>query len=410
MLYLLTAATGVLPTVVQKTNGLVVMLPQPYRQYAFTLFAGSPIWRWVAAVATAILVFALLRWIRHLGCLIVKRSKPYQLFEAGQCSQGYPWGQFLINLLQKTYLWVFAIIAFWAAAHWIKLTEPVSDVIRGVTILALAVQVAIWLDRSLTFALARYRDSRPSVDEQKLFATMMGPLRFTGVLILWSAILLVVLERWGVNITALVAGLGVGGIAVALAVQNILGDLFAAFSMVIDKPFVVGDFIIVGDFMGTVETIGLKTTRLRSLGGEQIIFANADLLASRIRNYKRMEERRVVFTVGVTYDTDEGHMAQIPELLKSTIEAQPNTRFDRAHFSRFDDWALTFEVVYFVLSPEYNIYMDIQQTINLTLLKEFNARGVQFAFPTQTIHTALKDAIHPDINDVAPDFPKPRAS
>jgi small-conductance mechanosensitive channel len=197
-----------------------------------------------------------------------------------------------------------------------------------------------------------------------------------------------VLENLNFDVSALVASLGVGGIAVALAAQNILGDLFASLSILFDKPFVVGDFIIVDDLPGTVEKVGLKTTRVRSLFGEQLVFSNNDLLSSRIKNYKRMEERRVVFPLGVTYQTGAEQLELIPGIIKKTIEKQEKVRFDRSHFKGYGDFALLFETVYWVTEPDYNLYMDIQQKINLELFHLFEEQGIEFAYPTQTIHLA----------------------
>jgi len=194
------------------------------------------------------------------------------------------------------------------------------------------------------------------------------------------------LHNLGIDITALIASLGIGGIAVALAVQNILADLFACLTISFDKPFVIGDFIIVGDLMGTVEHIGLKTTRIRSLSGEQLVFSNNDLLGSRIRNFKRMYERRVVFNFGVVYQTSYDHLAEIPAMVKKVIGAQEQTRFDRAHFKSYGDSSLDFEVVYYVLVPDYNTYMDIQQAINMSLFRQFEKKGIQFAYPTRTLY------------------------
>jgi small-conductance mechanosensitive channel len=186
----------------------------------------------------------------------------------------------------------------------------------------------------------------------------------------------------------LIAGLGVGGIAVALAAQNILGDLFASLSIVVDKPFVVGDFIVIDDFLGTVDRIGLKTTRLRSLSGEQLIFSNADLLKSRIRNYRFMRERRIVFSFGVEYETPLPALETIPGTVREIIEAQERTRFDRAHFKSYGASALDFEVVYYVLVPEFNTYMDIQQAINFELFRRFADAGIGFAYPTQKLYVS----------------------
>jgi small-conductance mechanosensitive channel len=203
--------------------------------------------------------------------------------------------------------------------------------------------------------------------------------------VLWAVVALLALDNMGFDITALVAGLGVAGIAVGLAVQNILGDLFASLSIVLDKPFVIGDFIVVDNLPGTVERIGIKTTRVRSLSGEQLVFSNADLLKSRIRNYRRMTERRVVFSVGVTYETGEEKLGTIPGILRGIVEAQGNVRFDRAHFQSFGDSALVFEVVYYILTPDYSRYMDIQQEINFAIHRRFTAEGISFAYPTRTL-------------------------
>jgi small-conductance mechanosensitive channel len=183
-----------------------------------------------------------------------------------------------------------------------------------------------------------------------------------------------------------VASLGIGGIAVALAVQNILGDLFASLSIVLDKPFVIGDVINVNGVIGTVEYVGLKTTRVRSIGGEQIIFSNADLLKSRIHNLKRMESRRVAFTVGVTYDTPEPRLRAIPALLAAIVKARPQVSFERAHFVGLGPSSLNFEVVYIVDTADHAVHMDVQQEIYFQLVKAFAEQGIEFAFPTQTLH------------------------
>jgi small-conductance mechanosensitive channel len=198
-------------------------------------------------------------------------------------------------------------------------------------------------------------------------------------------VLLLTLDNLGVDITALVAGLGIGGIAVALALQNVLGDLLASLSIALDQPFVIGDFLIVGEHLGTVEYIGIKSTRLRSLTGEQIVMSNADLLSSRLRNYGRMYERRVVFTLGVTYETPRDKLREIAPLLRGIVEAQEGVRFDRAHFAKYGPYSLDFEVVYHVLSADFGRYMDAQQAINFRIHEAFEALGVQFAYPTQTL-------------------------
>lgn len=250
--------------------------------------------------------------------------------------------------------------------------------------LAVLVQFVVWGNAVITFVVGRY--VRRRVEQDAASATTAAVLSFLARLVLGTVALLLALDNLGVDITALIAGLGVGGIAVALALQSVLGDVFAAFAIMLDKPFRIGDFIIVDDLPGTVEHIGLKTTRVRSLSGEQLIFSNTDLLNSRIHNYQRMQERRVVFSVGVTYGTLPEQLERIPETVRSIVEAQSLTRFDRAHFKGFGPSSLDFEVVYHVLTSDYNTHMDIQQSINLDLCRQFERLGIGFAYPTQTLY------------------------
>lgn len=258
-----------------------------------------------------------------------------------------------------------------------------QDFARSIAVSAVLVQVAIWASHAVLFWTERYRALRMEVD-----ASSVGTVSAIGLFArigIWVVVAVLLLDNVGIRITAIVAGLGIGGIAIALAAQSILGDLFSSLSIVLDKPFVVGDFIIVGSEMGVVEHVGLKTTRVRSLSGEQLIFSNADILQSRIRNYGRMAERRVVFTLGVTYQTSPTALAAIPDLLQEIVQRQADTRFDRAHFARYADSALEFEVVYYVLSAEHNHHMDIQQHINLDIFRAFADAGVDFAYPTRTL-------------------------
>ena len=222
-------------------------------------------------------------------------------------------------------------------------------------------------------------------DDISLARSLQGIFKVIRALI-WTVAVLFFLDNIGFKISTVIAGLGIGGIAVGLAAQAVLKDLFSYFSIIFDRPFELGDFIIVGDYLGTVEYIGAKTTRIRSLGGEQLIFSNTDLTDSRVRNYKRMEKRRVGFKLGVTYDTNHQKLQEIPKIIEAAIKSIKDTAFDRAHFSSYGDFSLIFEVVYYVLSSDYNKYMDIQQEINLAINKEFSLRKIEFAYPTQTIY------------------------
>ncbi len=204
----------------------------------------------------------------------------------------------------------------------------------------------------------------------------------------WVIGALILMENLGVEVSTIIAGLGIGGIAVALAAQSMLGDLFSYFVMVLDRPFDVGDFVIFDDILGTIEKLGIKNSRIRSLSGEQVIVPNSDLTSSRVHNYKQMHERRVVFSIGLVYDTPADSLEIIPGLIQDIIEGQEGARFDRAHFKSYGDFSLNFEIVYYVLSPDYTVYMNIQQAINLAIFRAFEERGLEFAFPTRTVHLA----------------------
>jgi len=239
--------------------------------------------------------------------------------------------------------------------------------------------------RVVSYALKIYwlKNSRSN----DLEGSLNGILKVTKF-ILWSLAVIFFLDNLGFKISAVIAGLGVGGVAIALAAQAVLGDLFSYFAIIFDRPFEVGDFIIIGDLLGTVEHVGIKTTRIRSLGGEQLIFSNTDLTNSRVRNYKRMDKRRVVFKLGVVYQTALKELKEIPKIIEKVIRDVEDTAFDRAHFFEYADFSLVFEVVYYVVGSDYNKYMDIQQKINFDLKEEFQKRNIEFAFPTQTVYVS----------------------
>ncbi|SFC21425.1 Small-conductance mechanosensitive channel [Parapedobacter composti] len=203
--------------------------------------------------------------------------------------------------------------------------------------------------------------------------------------LIWIMAILFFISNLGYNVATLLTGLGIGGIAIALATQNIIADLFNYFVLFFDRPFEVGDFVVVEDKSGSVEAIGIKTTRIRALTGEQLVFSNTDLTNSRLHNFKRLQQRRIVFTLGVTYDTSKEKLTKIPLIIQEAITSQPETRFDRAHFMSYGEYSLIFEVVYFVLSDNYNKYMDINQQINLYIYDAFEREDIQFAYPTQQI-------------------------
>lgn len=343
-------------------------------EFLTTPIYDNPLRTWLIALLVAVVTVIALRGLQALGVRHIAR-----LASRTETT----WDDAFVELLRHT-KWLFLlIVALFAGSLLLALPERVRGIANAVVVIALIIQAGVWLNATILFWVEDYR--RRKLKEDPASVTTMSAMSFVGRLVLWSVILLLILDNLGVNVTALVAGLGVGGIAVALAVQNILGDLFASLSIVLDKPFSVGDFLIIDNFMGSVEYIGLKTTRIRSLSGEQLVFSNADLLGSRIRNYGRMFERRVAFNIGVTYQTPRDQLIKIPTIIREAVEAQQSTRFDRSHFKEYGDFSLNFETVYYVLGPDYNIYMDIQQAINLRIHERFEEEGIEFAYPTQTL-------------------------
>lgn len=284
--------------------------------------------------------------------------------------------------LASTKGWCLFFVALWGGAQFLELSK-VDTYLDFVLVVVVTLQVAIWANTMVSAYIVFYTRTKRE-DNPGAVSAVQG-MSFVVRLLIWSLAFLLVVDNLGYDVTALVAGLGITGIAVALALQNILGDLFASLSIVLDKPFVIGDFIIVGEQLGVVERIGLKTTRLRSLSGEQLIFSNSDLLSSRVRNFKRMEERRVAFGFGVIYQTTPEQLEDIPPQVKEIIEGLDNTRFDRAHFKGFGDSSYDFEVVYYVLTSDYNEYMNVQQEMNLAIVRWFAEVGIEFAYPTRTL-------------------------
>lgn len=334
----------------------------------------NPLADWLAALGIALAInvaVAVLKWLVANKFAKVAARTDTALDDA------------VISVARRTRQWLIFGITLYFGSRYLELPEQFDKMLRNVAVISLFLQIGSWLLAALDFWLERYR--RNAELNNAAAATGLAALSFIGRLVLWAMVLLLMLDNLGINVTALVAGLGVGGIAVALAVQNILGDLFASLSIVLDKPFAIGDYIVVDNHSGTVEHVGLKTTRLRSLSGEQLIFSNSDLLKARLRNFQRMQQRRISFNVGVVYQTPPDQLEKIPAMIQEIVEQAPLTRFERSHLSSLGDSALVFETVYWMLDSDYNHYMDAQQSINLALLRRFGDLGIGFAYPTQSL-------------------------
>lgn len=289
----------------------------------------------------------------------------------------------LVQILERVVLPGLYLSCVYLGLKVLKLPGDIDGLVNALQLAVITFFVTRIIIMLLGYGLNLYLSKKQ--EDTTLVRSLEGLLRVVKYLI-WALAVIIFLDNIGFKVSTIIAGLGIGGVAVAIAAQALLKDFFSYFSIVFDRPFRLGDFIIIGDFMGTVEHIGIKTTRIRSLSGEQVVFSNTDLTDSRVRNYKLMEKRRVLFRLGVTYETPLAKLKEIPGIIEGIIRKTPDTAFDRAHFFSYGDFSLIFEVVYFVLDPDYNRYMDIQQEINFSIKEEFEKRGIEFAYPTQTLY------------------------
>ncbi len=289
---------------------------------------------------------------------------------------------FLINALNRSLVPALFLGALYLAANSLTLSEAASRIIYSAGIILVAILAIKAFITGVRLGLQSYL-AHSDQAEQK--AKQVRGFQVIVEITIWILALIFVLDNLGIKISAVVAGLGIGGIAVALAAQAVLGDLFSYLVIFFDKPFEIGDFIIVGEKMGTVENIGMKTTRIRALGGEQIVFSNTDLTNSRVHNYKKMEKRRVVFNLAIVYQTPLDKLKSITGIVQEIIQEQPDVIFDRGHFAAYGDFSLNFQFVYYINSADYNKYMDTQQAVYLEIFQAFEREGISFAYPTQTV-------------------------
>lgn len=289
----------------------------------------------------------------------------------------------LIRIIEKKLMPILYFGIFYFSVQFISLYPVVQKVINSLGIILLTIFAVRLILTLIIYSLETYWEKNEVDASRKSGFRMI----YTALkVIFWGFAVIIILDNFGVKISTLIAGIGIGGVAIALATQAILKDLFSYFIIFFDRPFEIGDFIIVGDYMGVVDHIGIKTTRIMSLGGEQIVFSNTDLTDSRVRNYKRMAKRRVLFNLGVTYQTTLEQLKGIPTIIANVIKGINDVAFDRAHFQSYGDFSLIYEVVYYVIGSDYNKYMDIQQEINFKIKEEFDKNGIEFAYPTQTLY------------------------
>jgi small-conductance mechanosensitive channel len=337
------------------------------------LIYGNSFADWALAGILAVAVWAGLWTVRRL---IASRYRHYS-------TAHHPAPiRLIFYLLGNTTQLLFLGVALYVGQESLTFPARLQHIVDNVVFILILLQVGLWAGRAVRFYLEVKEMERGS---DRVFAGSLDIINFVARMLIWSLLILLALENIGVNITALLAGLGVGGVAVALALQNVLGDLFASLSIALDKPFVVGDMLTIDSFTGVVERIGIKTTRLRSDTGEQIVLSNADILKSRVRNFGRAPEQRALATIRVTYATPGEKLHGIPKLLESIVREHPHARFERCHLKTLGDSCLQFELSYFVQQPKINPLLDLQQAVNFRIIDEFRRAGIEFAYPTQRV-------------------------
>ena len=275
----------------------------------------------------------------------------------------------------------YLLISIFIAVQFVQLSSKVENILNYAAILVVAYYVVRALQKLIEFALEKLHKKEKGLDR-----TLISLINKISSWLLWLVVIIIILQNFGFNVSALLGGLGVAGIAIAFALQNVLADIFASFSIYLDRPFKIGDFIVVGEDKGTVEKIGLKSTRLKALSGQELIISNKELTESRVQNYKKMKERRIVFAFGVVYKTPSQKLKKIPKMVKNIFAGTKTARLDRIHFKEFADSSLNFEVVYFMETADYLKYMNTQQKINFALKDAFEKEGIEMAYPTQMIY------------------------
>jgi small-conductance mechanosensitive channel len=347
-------------------------------------FAGNSVSDWLIALG---LILATMLFVRLVSRYALGRLQRW----AAHTNNHFD--DVLVRLLQRFVLPALNVIGIYVALTYLDLPAWANKALRIALILICTYLVLRLLTAAIEYLILRViKTTDDSTVKKQQARGLLIVIRIT----IWLLGFVFVLDNLGYNVTTIIAGLGIGGIAIALAAQTILGDLFSYFVIFFDRPFEIGDFIIVDDKMGVVEYVGIKTTRLRTLSGEQLVFSNKDLTDSRVHNFKRMEERRVVFTLDVMQHTPADKLELVPGVVRSIIESCDLIRFDRGHFASFGAYSLKFEFVYYVLTADFNQYMDRQQAINLGIVKSFEEHGIRLALPVQVMQMANARAEAPE--------------
>tara|TARA_Y100001970_G_scaffold147328_1_gene180889 strand:+ start:37585 stop:38670 length:1086 start_codon:yes stop_codon:yes gene_type:complete len=351
-----------------------------FNSFTNILFINNYIWEWLLAILSIAIIYLALIFIKNLA---EKKLKKF----ADKTSNNFD--DYLLEILSSTSKIFVLIGAINIGCEIVKLDTNITNILNHVFILALFWQITKWVILIANIIFARYKKIK-EINDDMHGVTAINGLTAISKFVIWLIFLMLAMDNLGVDITALVAGLGIGGLAIALAAQSILGDLFASLTIMIDKPIAIGDYVVVDNFMGNVKAIGIKSTKLESLTGEEIIISNSDLLNSRLRNYhqSRMKKRRSTMKIGIIYETDFKKLKKVQEILKHIVKSNPKTEYIRAIFTDFGDFSLDFELTYNVLSPDYETLTEINHEIRLKIFETFEKENLEFAYPTRTIHIA----------------------
>lgn len=339
-------------------------------------FAGNPLIAYVAAILVFLLSTVL---IRIFKLIIISRLKKLTK------KTKMVYDDLFVTLVDKIGWPFYLISSVYISLQLLVVPDALHLFVYDLFLVVLGYYLIRSAGRVIDFGSKTLIESRKERGEKvdKGAVTMLANL---SKIALWSIVILLILSNLGYDMSALLTGLGIGGIAVALALQTVLSDFFAYFSIHIDKPFRLGDFIAIGSDMGIVEKIGIKTTRIRTLQGQELVVSNRELTDSRINNYKKMEQRRIAFTFGVDAETPTAKLRKLPGLVKKLISKMEHAKFDRVHFQKFSDFSLVYEVVYYMTTPDYNLFMDTQQEINLGIMESLQKEGIKMPYPTQTVY------------------------
>lgn len=343
-------------------------------QFLDKQFWGNSVYSWLLTTGTLI---GLIIAIKIIGKITVRKIRGWSLKTNTQ------WDDFLVDTIERFLIPIVYTVGLYSASHLLMIPQKVQHFIHVVYLCILTFLVLRIISSAFRKLVSVFIDKHENAAGKMQQAR--GLIIIANVII-WVIGIIFLVDNLGYNVTTLLAGLGIGGIAIALAAQAILGDLFSYFVIFFDRPFEVGDFITVDNKSGTIEQIGIKTTRIRTLGGEQLVCSNTDLTNSRLHNFKRLEHRRIVFSLGVTYQTPSEILAGIPDIVQDIIDRTEQADYERGNLAAFADSSINFEFVYHVLTDDYATYMRIQETILLNIFKVFEKHRIEFAYPTQTLY------------------------